>query len=119
MSLKKVLVCDDDEDILDMMEIVLSPHFETVCEADSRLVLERTGTFRPDIIIVDLWMPLMPGDQLIRNIRANTDTEETAIIAISASPTGEQIALEAGADLFIAKPFDIEQLIRAVKETVH
>jgi len=119
MSLKKVLVCDDDEDILDMMEIILSPHFETVCEADSRLVLERTEAFRPDTIIVDLWMPLMPGDQLIRNIRANAGTEQTTIIVISASPTGEQIALDAGADLFIAKPFDIAHLINAVKETIH
>ncbi|MBO9660176.1 MAG: response regulator transcription factor [Chitinophagaceae bacterium] len=114
MSKRKILVCDDDPDIIEMLEIVLSPHFDTECELDSRRMFDRVKTSSPDVVIVDLWMPFISGTDLIRQFREDSDTNGITIIAISASPSGEKEAKDAGADLFIAKPFAVKAFIHAI-----
>ncbi|PZR28750.1 MAG: response regulator [Citrobacter freundii] len=119
MVRKKVFVCDDDADIIDMLDIVLSAHFETICETDSRRVIDQVHLLKPDVVIVDLWMPFIAGDEIIRMLRGDEKTQDLTIIAISASPSGNENAKAAGADLFIPKPFEIAQLIEAVRSASH
>jgi response regulator RpfG family c-di-GMP phosphodiesterase len=55
-----------------------------------------------------LWMPVLSDDQVLRTLRRNPETKSLPVIVISASREGERIAQKAGADLFLAKPFRLE-----------
>jgi DNA-binding response OmpR family regulator len=115
MQQKTVLICDDDPAILDVLDCVLKPHYNTIPEPDSKRVMERVEKYSPTVLLVDLWMPFLSGDQIIRMLRRNKATANMRIIAISANPNGKRIALGAGADQFIAKPFDVDELLSTVQ----
>lgn len=119
MRKKKILVCDDDDGILMMMETLLNRfNYETRTELDSRNVFESIKAFDPDLMIIDLWMPHISGDEIIKKIRSAEKENELPVIVISASWDGKQIAIEAGADGFLAKPFNIEELIKTVEKAL-
>ncbi|PWS26329.1 response regulator [Pedobacter yonginense] len=115
MSNKKILICDDDEGILDMLEMVFEDSPYTVIPEKNSLniksIVERES---PDLILLDLWMPVLSGDQLLRTLRKNPSTIGLPVIVISASREGRQIAYDAGATGFIAKPFDFSELMGMV-----
>jgi CheY-like chemotaxis protein len=116
MMSKKVLVCDDDEGILDMVSFVLEDSgFEVIPESNSLNVYNLIEKEKPDLLLLDLWMPVLSGDQVLKILRSNPKTKYLPVIVISASTEGQKIAQEAGASAFIAKPFDIDQLINRVE----
>ncbi len=113
---KKVLVCDDDEGILDMVSFVLEDSgFAVIPESNSLNVSSLIEKEKPDLLLLDLWMPVLSGDQVLKMLRSNPETKDLPVIVISASTEGQKIAQEAGASAFIAKPFDIDQLINKVE----
>ena len=113
---KKVLVCDDDEGILDMVSFVLEDSgFKVIPESNSLNVYNLVEKEKPDLLLLDLWMPVLSGDQVLKMLRSNPKTKDLPVIVISASTEGQKIANEAGASAFIAKPFDIDQLINRVE----
>lgn len=119
MKNKIILVCDDEEGILDVVEMMLDAEGFTVkTEIESAHVLDRIREYTPDLLIVDLWMPVMSGDEVIRKIRANETIKSLPIMVMSASRDGEGIAFEAGADQFISKPFDINAFVSKVDELI-
>ncbi|RYY30585.1 MAG: response regulator transcription factor [Sphingobacteriaceae bacterium] len=113
---KKILICDDDQGILDMMELILEDAgFETISEINSLNVYKLIEAEQPDLLLLDLWMPVLSGDQILRLLKHNTKTTDIPVIVISASIEGKSIAEEAGANDFLAKPFDINELISKVQ----
>ncbi len=119
MRKKKILVCDDDDGILMMMETLLNRfNYETRTELDSRHVFESIEAFNPDLMIIDLWMPHISGDEIIKKIRSAEKENELPVIVISASWDGKRIAIEAGADSYLAKPFSIDELIKTVEKVL-
>jgi len=116
MSTKKILICDDDLGILEMLELLLEETgHQIIPEANSlnvRSILERES---PDLVILDLWMPVLSGDQVLKMIRENPSTNDLPVIVISASTDGKEIADQAGATQFLAKPFDVDELINLVE----
>ncbi|PVH25115.1 MULTISPECIES: response regulator [Sphingobacterium] len=119
MAQKKVFICDDDKGITDMLEMVLElEDVDTITETDSIYAYDKMIEFKPDILIVDLWMPVVTGDQLIKKIRASEELKHIFIICISASRDGLQVANEAGANTFIAKPFDVDEFLTTVENAV-
>ncbi|WP_295767120.1 response regulator [uncultured Mucilaginibacter sp.] len=119
MSDKKVLICDDDEGILDMLGLILSDSgYQTIPVQNSLQIYEEIKREKPDLVLLDLWMPVLSGDQVLRTLRKSPETENLRVIVISASREGERIATEAGADGFLAKPFDLEQLISRVEQVI-
>lgn len=115
MNNKKVLICDDDEGIIDLLEVMFDDApFEVITEVRSTNMLQLIKTEQPDLIVLDLWMPVVSGDQILRMIRSNADTEKLSVIVISASRDGEKIAMDAGASAYVAKPFDIEELTELI-----
>ncbi len=115
MEQKTVLICDDDPAILDAIDHLFKPHFNTIAEPSSQQVVELVERHRPDVLVVDLWMPYVSGDEMIKLLRKNKKAKGMRIIAISANPNGERVALGAGADGFLAKPFDIDELLATVR----
>jgi len=74
--------------------------------------------YLPDIILLDIWMAGMDGRKICANLKANPLTKHIPIIMISANKDTQKIAKEAGADDFLAKPFEMDDLLRKVRKHV-
>jgi DNA-binding response OmpR family regulator len=117
MSNKKILICDDDPGILDMLSLILDDTgYEIITEHNSLNLSHIIQRISPDLIILDLWMPVLSGDQVLKSLRQNSSTQHLPVIVISASQEGKNIAHQAGATDYIAKPFDIDDLIAKIGE---
>jgi DNA-binding response OmpR family regulator len=115
----KILICDDDEEILNMLKIMLIYEgFDVIANKNSSKVHGLLKKHLPDILIVDLWMPVMPGYEVIKQIRSDFATLKTPILAISASIDGNIAAMEAGANAFVAKPFNIDHLVLTINKLI-
>ncbi|WP_406823806.1 response regulator [Pedobacter sp. KACC 23697] len=115
MDKKKIMICDDDEGIIDVLEMILDEVGHKVISVnDSLKVQTAIDREQPDLLILDLWMPRLSGQEVLRILRNHSAHEKLKVIVISASRDGEQIAKDAGANLFIAKPFDLNNILDSV-----
>ena len=114
---KRILVVDDDPDILISLEILLRDEgFEVQTSTkDGEVVDAAVHTNRPDLIILDILLSGHDGRLICKKLKSNPDTRKIPVLLISAHPNAEEMAVEAGADGFLAKPFDIETLLREVE----
>ena len=115
----KVLIIDDDADIRPLMRVTLAKagHEPTLAaRGQEGLDLAETGAF--DLIVVDLMMPDVDGYEVTRRLRASPSTENVPILILTARAQAAdyQGAMEAGADAYIPKPFDPDQLLHRVAE---
>jgi two-component system KDP operon response regulator KdpE len=107
----RVLVVDDEPQILRALRINLhARHFEVSTAADGATALNSAKTDRPDVVILDLGLPDTDGVDVIRALRKWTDVP---IIVLSgrAGSSDKIVALNAGADDYVTKPFNIEELL--------
>ncbi|CDT17368.1 MULTISPECIES: response regulator [Sphingobacterium] len=115
MDSKKIMVCDDDQGILDVLQMLLELEgFEVLPQINSIHVIKEILTYSPDILLLDLWMPVLSGDQILKAIRNTPEIKKLPVIVLSASGDGNKIAMEVGADGFIAKPFDLDDIITKI-----
>jgi class 3 adenylate cyclase/CheY-like chemotaxis protein len=112
----KILVVDDLPQNVRLLEAVLVPRGYTVVAATSgREALERVASDPPDLVLLDIVMPEMDGYEVCRALRGNPATSFLPIVMITASGEQEKVvAIESGADDFIAKPFDHAELLARV-----
>ncbi|MCG8404442.1 MAG: response regulator [Phycisphaerales bacterium] len=117
---KRVLVVDDDADILAMLESILSRdgRFEVKSASNGFDAGALSKEFRPDIVLLDYMLPDINGNVVCQRIRGDKDLADTKIIIVSGAvdPTEVKRLREAGADAFIKKPFDMNQLISSMTE---
>jgi DNA-binding response OmpR family regulator len=117
MTDKKIMLCDDDTGIIEMLELVLDiTGAQVLSETNSLLLYDRLVREKPDLLILDLWMPVLSGDQIVKRIRMSESLATMPVLVISASTDGREIAMKAGADDYLAKPFDIDHLLARVGE---
>jgi len=115
MQTKKIMICDDDRGILEMLELFLDMEgFNVICELNSTNLTKQLISHQPDLLLLDLWMPIISGDQLIKMIRSTPEIKDTPIIVLSASVDGPEIASGLGANGFIAKPFDLVDITQKI-----
>ncbi len=110
----RVLVVDDDPDLRDMMRMVLEPGYEVMSAPDGEAALTVAHAERPDLILMDQFMPRLDGLGALERLRADPVTEDIPVILVSAR-ADEAIrvrGLDLGAVDFLAKPFS-EQELRA------
>jgi CheY-like chemotaxis protein len=112
-----VLIVDDLESVRRMLTFTLKYRHEVLEAVDGGEALELLHQHRPDIVILDVAMPVLGGLQACRLLRADPDLRDTGIIIISAN-ANEDEARQAGADLFIPKPFSPAALLTAVDDLV-
>src|ERR671930_1751762 len=113
----KILVVDDVPENVRLLEAVLVPRgYEVVTANDGQAGLERFQTAEPDLILLDVMMPGLDGYAVCRSLRANDDTAVLPVIMVTSSIGPEKTkAIEAGADDFIPKPFNHDELLTRVR----
>ena len=111
----KILVVDDDLDILVVMEILLSMKgFEVDVTAKWENTFEKIRTFKPNLILLDVLISGNDGRTICKQLKSHDDTKNIPIIMFSAHPSAAATISEYGADDFIAKPFDVNDLLAKV-----
>jgi DNA-binding response OmpR family regulator len=118
---KTILVCDDDDMLLDLLEFRLSARgFEVVVVRDGAAALREVEAHKPDAIVLDTMMPVMDGNEVVRRLRANDDTRDIPVIMLTARRQEKDIvgALELGADDYLVKPFIPEELITRLSRMI-
>ncbi|MGN7986196.1 response regulator [Pedobacter sp. 22226] len=119
MGNKKIMICDDDEGILDVLEMILEDTGHTViAEQNSMNAIGLIQSTRPDLVVLDLWMPVISGDQILKAVRNSPETASLPVLVMSASRDGKEIALAAGASEYISKPFDFDHLVAVVDRLI-
>jgi CheY-like chemotaxis protein len=104
-----ILVVDDERAIRSLLEAVLEDEGHRVLLAvNGQQGLERAERDRPDLVIADVMMPVLNGAELCRHLKARSGTANIPVILMSAA--AEALARRAGADAFLRKPFDVEDL---------
>jgi adenylate cyclase len=108
----RILVVDDVPENVRLLEAVLEAHgYDVVSAGDGRAALELAVSAEPDLVLLDVMMPELDGHEVCRRLREQEETAVLPVIMLTASEGSEKrIAIEAGADDFIPKPFDRDEL---------
>lgn len=116
---KKILVVDDDPDILDAFQLMLEDAGYEVTTTEKGEYAENLHDANgglPDVIILDVLLSGKDGRIICQKLKSQEDTKHIPIIMISAHPNAKQSAKAVGADNFLAKPFEMEELLAKVAE---
>lgn len=115
-SKQKVLAVDDNETNLCIIEEAIEGRYQLVCVQSGEEALELAKSYRPDLILLDIMMPGIDGYETCRRLRADIELSRTKIIMVSAKAMlSERLkGYEVGADDYITKPFDDEELLAKV-----
>lgn len=114
---QRILVVDDDESIREFIEMALSDDgHEVRTAADGRAALELIEGWKPTLILLDMRMPGMDGWKFSRAYRAGPGPH-VPIIVLTAARDAAQSASEIAADAFLAKPFDLAELLELIERT--
>lgn len=104
--MKKVLIVEDTEDAMDIMVRSLEKDYLVVKAYDGKEAWEKVISEKPDLVLMDISLPILDGLTVVRMIRHNKDMKAVPVLAVSASamPHNVKDALDAGCNDFIAKP---------------
>ncbi|WP_091211465.1 response regulator [Mucilaginibacter gossypiicola] len=113
---KKIMIADDDPGIVDAVEIILDfEGYEVSSTVNGTTLLDMQTEF-PDLLLLDIWMSGSDGRDICRELKKRDSTKDIPIIMISASRDIEKSAYDAGADDFLAKPFEIDDLLGKIRK---
>ncbi len=108
---KKILLIDDDPDILEVISMILENKGYTVKTSDNGENIEKE---MPELLLLDIWMSGKFGSEICKELKASEKTRHIPVILLSANRDIEEIAKTCGANGFIPKPFKMKDLIEKV-----
>jgi DNA-binding response OmpR family regulator len=116
MVKKRVLIVDDNPDILRMLELLLSDKYEVMTAPDGMAGLEKAFKYQPDLAILDIMMPKMSGYQMVESMKKHAQMKNIPVIFLSAkgAPVEKEFGLKKGATIYMTKPFDPVELQQTV-----
>ncbi|MCE5203957.1 MAG: response regulator [Coriobacteriales bacterium] len=117
--MSRILIADDEPHILKLVTFTLSNHgYEVVTATDGQSATELAEQEQPDLILLDVMMPIMNGYDAAKRIRENPATAHIPIVMLSAKSQVTEIAqgLDSGATEYICKPFTPKDLVKKVSE---
>jgi CheY-like chemotaxis protein len=115
-SRQTIIVVDDEPDIEFALTLMLGDagyHVVAVSHGDDLIQLLRTEK-APDLILLDMLLAGRDGREIVRDLKAEPSTRSIPVLMVSAHPRAAQEAADAGADGFLAKPFDLDTLMAKV-----
>jgi diguanylate cyclase (GGDEF)-like protein len=118
---ERILIVDDDRDIARFVEINLSLEgFEVEVAHDGEQALQSATARPPDLILLDVMLPVLDGVEVVRRLRAQSSTASIPVVMLTAKSMSADkvVGLTAGADDYIVKPFDTLELVARVRTTL-
>jgi CheY-like chemotaxis protein len=112
-----VLVADDHAHIRELVRVVLRDYI-VVEAANGPEALSLAYEVNPDVVILDIMLPLLSGLEVLAELRGDPEMERLGVIVLTAQPAHRDEALATGADAYFDKPFDPDALVAAVEEVL-
>lgn len=116
---KKILLVDDETDILQTVQLSLEMEgYEILTACDGKKALDKAQEHLPDLIVLDVMLPSVDGYQIARILKSNTRSQHIPIIMLTAraQKIDRELGERTGADYYMTKPFDLDQFIKKVEE---
>ena len=112
---KKIIIFDDDEDILSVCTYVLEEQgWEVHVFTDCNQIIDKVTSVMPDVILMDNWIPDTGGIVATQTLKSNEALKNIPVIYFSANSDIQLLAKQAGAEAYLAKPFDLEDMERII-----
>jgi DNA-binding response OmpR family regulator len=120
MFMKRMLIIDDDADILEALEALLDLEGYSVKISTKPEVVDKiVSTDQPDMIIMDVMLSGKDGRAVVKKLKEQQTTKNIPVLMISAHPNVKNSSLKAGADAFLAKPFETSDLVSKVNHLIN
>lgn len=118
MDLKKVLIIEDEKSISDIIKFNLTKEgFEVDTAYDGQSGLDKVSSFDPDLILLDVMLPVMDGFQVCKKVR-ESNTVPILMLTAKEEEVDKVLGLELGADDYITKPFGMRELVARIKANI-
>ncbi|UYO42761.1 response regulator transcription factor [Rhodopseudomonas palustris] len=112
----KVLVIDDEPPIRKLLRMGLgSQGYEVIEASNGKLALQAMANTPPDLVVLDLGLPDLPGHELLRQIRARSEAVPIVVLSSRGDEAGKVEALDLGADDYVTKPFGMDELLARLR----
>nr|WP_294943502.1 response regulator [uncultured Mucilaginibacter sp.] len=113
---KKIIIFDDDEDILSICSYILEEQgWQVHTFTDCNNIADKVGGILPDVILMDNWIPDAGGIIATQTLKKDEALRHIPVVYFSANSDIQLLAGHAGAETYLAKPFDLEELERVIK----
>jgi CheY-like chemotaxis protein len=112
---KKIIIFDDDEDILSICNYILEEQgWEVHTHTDCNNIIEKVSAVIPDVILMDNWIPDAGGIIATQTLKKDEKLKHIPVVYFSANSDIQLLADHAGAEAYLAKPFDLEELEKVI-----
>ena len=116
---KKIIIFDDDEDILSICSYILEEQgWEVFTFTDCNNIIEKVSRVLPDVILMDNWIPDAGGIIATQTLKKSEELKNIPVIYFSANSDIQILASNAGAQTYLAKPFDLEELEKVISKVL-
>jgi DNA-binding response OmpR family regulator len=107
----KIVVIEDNPDIVDVVDYILSGNGHEMISCKDGSIAAKLDNINPDLVFIDEYLPVKRGSDICKHIKANPRLKHLPVILISTIPHLEKIATQSGADAYLEKPFELNDLI--------
>jgi DNA-binding response OmpR family regulator len=114
----RILVVDDDSSLIKLVIGLLADSFEVLSAATAEEGLRRANIERPDLILLDLWLPDLDGIEVAERLRRSAATSLIPVIMLTGDDSSEVASLRAGVDDYVVKPFDEDALVARIESVL-
>lgn len=121
MTKKKILIVDDEAELVDLVKIRLeAAGYDVIKAYDGQEGLEKAKSEKPDLVLLDIMMPKMDGYKVCGLLKMDARFKKIPVILFSAKAQKEdaQLAKEVGADQYVTKPFEAAVLLSKIRELI-
>ena len=116
---KKILVVDDEPDILEFLQELLKQEGYIVATTDKAEYIENLHNGGlPDLILIDVLLSGKDGRDIVKHLKSQEETSRIPVVMFSAHPSAEETARAAGADDFVAKPFEMDEILAKIAKHI-
>jgi len=115
---ERILIADDDRNLRQLLQSILEEHgFDVIAVPSGEALVRAATSQQPDLLLIDVMMPVMDGLEAVRQLRNDTRTSHLPMLMLTARTTANEVVVgfESGADDYIPKPFDPEALVARIK----